>query len=97
MKNKLINLLKRFWLPLVIVVLMGVSAYVSGRFFSQYFIVNPLFIRTREFAVKRTSAQEYAYREAQMIKEASQWVLDYQQDEATRLKFSEDVKNIMDK
>ena len=46
--------------------------------------------------VKRTSAQEYAQREAQMIKEASQWILDYQQDEATRLRFSDDVKNVME-
>ena len=80
---------------LIIIALVILSAYVSGRFFSEYFIVNPLFIRTREFAVKRTSAQEYAQREARMIKEASQWILDYQQDEATRLRFSEDVKNVM--
>lgn len=82
---------------LIIVALVGISALVSGLFFSEYFIVAPLFIKRRNMVVKRTSAQEYAQREAQMIKEASQWILDYQQDEATRLRFSEDVKNIMEK
>lgn len=80
---------------IVAILVIAIPAIVSGLFFSEYFIVAPLFIKRRNMVVKRTSAQEYAQREAQMIKEASQWVLDYQQDEASRLRFSEDVKNVM--
>ena len=82
---------------LIIIALVILSAGVSGSFFSTYFLVSPVFVKLRNPIIKRTSAQEYAKREAQMIKEASQWILDYQQDEATRLRFSEDVKNVMDK
>ena len=82
---------------LIIVALVILSAGLSGAFFSTYFLVSPVFVKLRNPIIKRTSAQEYAKREAQMIKEASQWILDYQQDEATRLRFSEDVKNVMDK
>ena len=81
---------------LIIVALVVLSAGLSGAFFSTYFLVSPVFIRLRNPIIRRTSAQEYAQREAQMIKEASQWILDYQQDEATRLRFSEDVKNVME-
>lgn len=82
---------------LIIVLIALVSAGLSGAFFATNFLVSPVYIRLRNPVVKRTSAQEYAEREARMIKEASQWILDYQQDEATRLRFSEDVKNIMEK
>lgn len=82
---------------LIVIALVLVSAGLSGAFFSTHFLVSPVFIKLRNPIIKRTSAQEYAQREAQMIKEASQWILDYQQDEATRLRFSEDVKNIMEK
>jgi len=82
---------------LIVIVLVLVSAGLSGSFFATNFLVSPVFIKFRNPIIKRTSAQEYAQREAQMIKEASQWILDYQQDEATRLRFSEDVKNIMEK
>jgi hypothetical protein len=82
---------------LIVIVLVLVSAGLSGSFFATNFLVSPVFIKFRNPIIKRTSAQEYAQREAQMIKEASQWILDYQQDEATRLRFSEDVKNVMEK
>lgn len=81
---------------LIIIALVLVSAGLSGAFFANNFLVSPVFIRLRNPVVQRTSAQEYAQREAKMIKEASLWILDYQQDEASRLKFSEDVRNIMD-
>lgn len=82
---------------LIILFVAAVSAGLSGAFFATNFLVSPVYIRLRNPVVKRTSAQEYAQREAQMIKEASLWILDYQQDEATRLRFSDDVKNIMEK
>lgn len=82
---------------LIIIALVIVSAGLSGAFFATNFLVSPVFIKLRNPIIRRTSAQEYAQREARMIKEASQWILDYQQDEATRLRFSDDVKNVMDK
>lgn len=82
---------------LIVVVIALVSASLSGAFFATNFLVSPVYIKLRNPVVKRTSAQEYAEREARMIKEASLWILDYQQDEATRLRFSEDVRNVMDK
>lgn len=82
---------------LIIVALVIVSAGVSGAFFSTYFLVSPVFVKLRNPVIKRTSAQEYAQREAQMIKEASQWILDYQQDKTMRINFSQDIRNSMDK
>lgn len=81
----------------LILILVITSAILSGMFFANNFLVSPVFIKLRNPIIKRTSAQEYAQREARMIKEASQWILDYQQDEATRLRFSDDVKNVMEK
>lgn len=78
-----------------IILAATVSACLSGAFFATNFLVSPIFIKFRNPIIRRTSAQEYAQREARMIQEASQWILDYQQDEATRLRFSEDVKNVM--
>jgi len=79
------------------VVLIAItSAALSGLFFSEYFWVNPVLIQTRNPIVKRTSAQEYAQREAQMIQQASEWINDYTNNVEVQTIFKKDVRKNMD-
>ncbi len=80
---------------LIIVALVILSAGLSGAFFSTYFLVSPVFVKLRNPVIRRTSAQEYAQREARMIQQASEWINDYTNNPVEQKTFKENVKNVM--
>lgn len=79
-----------------VVVIAITSAALSGTFFSEYFWVNPVLIQTRNPIIKRTSAQEYAEREAQMVQQAADWMNDYENSQTEKKLFKQEVRKVMD-
>lgn len=96
--KKVFGLIKRVVTSKVawVVLIAIVSASCSGLFFSKYFWVNPVYIHLRNPIVERTTAQEYAQREARMIQEVSEWVNDYTNNPTVQHTFKKDVRQSME-
>lgn len=96
--KKVVNILKRIvtskitWIALIAVL----SATASGLFFSKYFWVNPIYIHLRNPIVERTTAQEYAQKEARMIQQVSEWINDYTNDAEVQDTFKKGVRQNME-
>lgn len=77
---------------IISVVACILSIILSGLFFSNYFIVSPVFLRVRSPFVQRVDAKKYADRENAIIDEVTKWLIQYNEDPATRLDFKKEVE-----